>query len=843
MNRKTKSLIIWTSIVVLTSSVFSGCVTTTNENSKLAARELFVKLPKDEIARLETRTKVSKEFSKLVVRKRYAKLDRKPLFAKVIDPAIEQRETRPITFNLFDDVQVVIDTDRVEKVSSTRINWTGSVRDVTNSRAVFVIRDDTLMGNIRIDNRLYQIRPLGGNSKYVIFQVDQKAFPPELPPREPGKQRKAPPIETPAVDPKDSDEHGITDIVHMEIHLGRLPLTPVLRPELIPELIPLPFPHQCGPFIDVLVLYTTATKEASVDIDLEIELAITETNDSYTNSGIRQRLRLVHAQEVSYVEAGDMDNDLDRLEHASDGRLDIAYDLRGAYSADMVSLWVEGGDYCGIANIMTDVEHSFASKAFSVVARSCATGNYSFGHELGHNMGARHDRYVDNTNGSPYNYNHGYLNVADNWRTIMAYNNECDDAGVYCTRLQFWSNPDIDRARDPMGTANDDNRRTLNNTASTVASFKTPIYDTGGQGWGSSNYTTDIAFGDTNADDREEIGIVRKASGNARYWILGLEQLRAGGESWGSGNYATSIAFGDVDNDGLMEVGIARKAGSNARYWVLDDADHGFTTLHSGGESWGSGNYATSIAFGDVDGDGFDEVGIARKAGGNARYWVLDDADHGFTTLNSGGQSWGSGNYATSIAFGDVDGDNMDEVGITRKAGGNARYWVLDDAEHGFSSLKSGGDGWGSSNYATSIAFGDVDNDGLDEVGIARKADGNARYWVLDDANHNFSALMSGGSGWGSGNYATGIAFGDVDNDGWDEVGIARKAGSNPRYWVLDDAGCGFPAVLAGGATWGSSNYATSIEFGDVDNDSIDEVGVARKASGNQRFLILDINQ
>ena len=106
----------------------------------------------------------------------------------------------------------------------------------------------------------------------------------------------------------------------------------------------------------------------------------------------------------------------------------------------------------------------------------------------------------------------------------------------------------------------------------------------------------------------------------------------------GDSNYVTSIAFGDVDGDGKDEVGLTRKAGSNARYWVLDDAAHNFAQLHSGGHSWGDSNYATSIAFGDVDNDGKDEVALGRKAGGNPRYWIFDDAVQGFNTLHTGGE-------------------------------------------------------------------------------------------------------------------------------------------------------------------------------------------------------------
>ena len=129
---------------------------------------------------------------------------------------------------------------------------------------------------------------------------------------------------------------------------------------------------------------------------------------------------------------------------------------------------------------MVVVSSTFAASAFTVVRRSCATGYYSFGHELGHNMSAHHDCYV-NTTAQPYPYIHGYVNTADRWRTIMAYNDECYDAGFNCTRIPYWSNPSVSYNGDPMGEEDGgcdaNNAKTLDNTASTVAAFRTVAAD------------------------------------------------------------------------------------------------------------------------------------------------------------------------------------------------------------------------------------------------------------------------------------------------------------------------------------------------------------------------------
>src|SRR5262249_35151376 len=146
---------------------------------------------------------------------------------------------------------------------------------------------------------------------------------------------------------------------------------------------------------------------------------------------------------------------------------------------DLSALIINQTDFCGLA----DAIMANASTAYAVVHYGCATGYYSFAHELGHLMGARHDPANDSTT-TPFAYGHGYQQTATSptWRTIMPYN--CPSN---CTRLQYWSNPSVTYDNRPMGTApTNDNARVLNATATTVAAFNSPPGSNVGSIWKST---------------------------------------------------------------------------------------------------------------------------------------------------------------------------------------------------------------------------------------------------------------------------------------------------------------------------------------------------------------------
>jgi len=125
-------------------------------------------------------------------------------------------------------------------------------------------------------------------------------------------------------------------------------------------------------------------------------------------------------------------------------------------------LIVEDPSGCGLS---TRVGAS-AEEAFFVVHHSCATITISVAHEVGHILGARHDRSIDTLN-APFPYGHGYV-TGTKWRDIMSYHQGCNG----CPRIPFWSNPRVMYQGEPTGTLSEDNARVVLEQAERVASFR-----------------------------------------------------------------------------------------------------------------------------------------------------------------------------------------------------------------------------------------------------------------------------------------------------------------------------------------------------------------------------------
>ena len=163
--------------------------------------------------------------------------------------------------------KVIIVRDRQETPGAGTFVWYGHVGGQPGSVALFTSVGDAVAGNVMTRDhagfRFFEIRFLGGGV-HILNEVNQRLLPPE--------------------------EDALT--------WDTAPGNAVAQ--------------SCDPAstIDALVVYTGRARFAAGNtkpgpnangMEAEIELAAASTNLSYANSGIEQRLRIVHKEELTYA--------------------------------------------------------------------------------------------------------------------------------------------------------------------------------------------------------------------------------------------------------------------------------------------------------------------------------------------------------------------------------------------------------------------------------------------------------------------------------------------------------------------------------------------------------------
>jgi peptidyl-Asp metalloendopeptidase len=271
--------------------------------------------------------------------------------------------------------------------------------------ASFISSGESMTGTVRVGREIFTYLPLG-NGVHAVTKQGTTGGPAEHPPRMLEMLKSQSSKDAPPTSPVDIAEQAV---------------------------------------IDVLLVFTRKSVDglAAQATNALAALAMEDANRSLRDSGIPSaRLRLAHVHTTAYDEAGPWNDHLRFLAASMRPAFKTIRQLRDLHKADVVVLVVQDDRFCGDSHEIG----AGANQAFAVVSRTCLLApHYSLAHELGHLLGARHDRKTDPDG---IRWAHGYVDSQERWRTLMSY-----DVCNGCPRILRWSNPNMPHESEPTGTS------------------------------------------------------------------------------------------------------------------------------------------------------------------------------------------------------------------------------------------------------------------------------------------------------------------------------------------------------------------------------------------------------
>jgi len=219
-------------------------------------------------------------------------------------------------------------------------------------------------------------------------------------------------------------------------------------------------------------------------------------------------------------------------------------------------------------------------------------------------------------------------------------------------------------------------------------------------------------------------------------------------------DHALDVAFGDADGDGDLDLAFATALGPTR---VFFQGPGGMSTMPGYTATDNANQNGNTVAWSDVDGDGFLELAVSdndQLTGGAGVFKIYDNAGGSLATTPFWSDFVG---FSSAIAFADLRRDGTPDLAGGIWFGGSHIY------------LNSGGtfsasEDWQSSRTGTveSLAFGDIDHDGVIAVPTETHAPNGGRTFYLDHAPvHELASVAVDGVALGTGNYAFDL------EDGW----------------------------------------------------------------------------
>jgi len=322
----------------------------------------------------------------------------------------------------------------------------------------------------------------------------------------------------------------------------------------------------------------------------------------------------------------------------------------------------------------------------------------------------------------------------------------------------------------------------------------------GGDGW------QGVSFADFDNDGDEDIfsvrhdgppGVLYRNNGDGTFTDI---TISAGlSETANEGG-----VFGDYDNDGLLDLYVSNEGPPN--FLFRNNGDETFTDVseESGANSTGA---AISSPFGDYNNDGLLDIYIVNLGGSNTL--LRNNGDGTFTDVTAAAGVGNSGSGITAV-WSDFNLDGKLDLYVANQ---DENVLYQNDGYGMFTDITTIA-GVGTDATSEGTASADFDNDGDIDIYVANNGSDDILY--MNNGDGTFTNI-SGAAGISNPGASLGIAFGDLDNDGWLDIFVVNSGNANVLYHNNGDGT--FSDISASAGIEDPDGEGQGTAFGDIDND------------------------
>jgi hypothetical protein len=286
----------------------------------------------------------------------------------------------------------------------------------------------------------------------------------------------------------------------------------------------------------------------------------------------------------------------------------------------------------------------------------------------------------------------------------------------------------------------------------------------------------------------------------------------------------TSVVVGDFNGDGIQDLAVANSS-SNSISVLLGNGSGGFTAAP--GSPFAAGTNPLSVVVGDFNGDGIQDLAAANLNGGNVTV-LLGNGSGGFTAAP--GSPFAAPGQPTSVAVGDFNGDGIQDLAVASQFSDNVTV-LLGNGSGGFTPAL--GSPFAVGTNPASAVVGDFNGDGVQDLAIANFGGGSVTV-LLGNGTGGFTPAP--GSPFAIGANPNSVVVGDFNGDGIQDLATANEVGGNNITVLLGNGSGGF--TVATGSPFAVGAFPASVAVGDFNGDGIQDLATANNGSSNITVLL-----
>ena len=339
-----------------------------------------------------------------------------------------------------------------------------------------------------------------------------------------------------------------------------------------------------------------------------------------------------------------------------------------------------------------------------------------------------------------------------------------------------------------------------------------------------------FAIGDLDGDGKPDLAVANANGGS----VSVLRNTSTSGSlsfdakvDFNTGTSPYTVAIGDLDGDGKPDLAVANLNSSTVS--VLRNTSTSGSVAFAAKVDFGTGGGPTSVAIGDLDGDGKPDLAVANY-NGNTISQLLNTSTSGSVSF-AAKVDFSTGTNPYDVAISDLDGDGKPDLAVMNY--NEDTVSVLRNTSTSGSVAFAPKVDFGTGSHAHNVVIGDLDGDGKPDLAVANYASDTIS--LLRNTSTSGSISFAAKVDFGTGNNPYYVAIGDLDGDGKPDLAAANWTSNNVS--VLRNTSTSGNVSFAAKVNFSAGNNPASVAIGDLDGDGKPDLAVANWNSDSVSVL------